>query len=376
MLIFGARLTRMLRATAILFLTALAACRPTYEDPPAKVSAAAEANGVAALGRLEPRDPVTEVGAGSDDRLGKILVQQGQFVKTGDILAYLDSYDNRLADRERAAATLSDAEARLEAENQQGLDRIREAELRLQQLDEVPKRDIEAQEARVRELQANKDLAASELARYRVLLDKDAVSRQDFDRQSAKLDSAKAALEAQQAALQRLREGTAVDRRLAEAQLATRKAELETARRSAQIASLKENLKVADAALQKTVIRAKTDGQVIEILARPGESLSGRPILRMGDVSQMYARAEIYEADVSRVQTGQRAQISSPALSGVLTGRVEQIGTSVFKRQVRNLDPQADVDARVVHARIRLDDSREAARYVDLQVNIRIDTSK
>jgi HlyD family secretion protein len=366
----------MLRVTTILLLAALAGCKSPAQDLPAKSASAVELTGVAALGRLEPRDPVTEIGTAAEERLGKLLVHQGQFVKAGEILAYLDSYDSRLADRERATAALSDAEARLEAENQQGLDRIREAELHLQQVDEVPKRDIEAQEARVRELQTNRDLAAAELTRYRVLLGKDAVSQQDFDRESAKLDAAKAALESEQATLQRMRTNSDVDRRLAEAQLVTRKAELETTRRSAQIASLKETQKVADADLQKTIIRAKTDGQIIEILARPGEAVNGRAILRMGDVSQMYATAEVYEADVSRVKEGQRAEISSPALSGMLTGRVEQIGTSVFKRQVRNLDPQADVDARIVRVRIRLDDSAEASRYVDLQVNIRIQTSK
>ena len=368
----------MQRVIALLFLAVLAGCKSPAQDLPVKSAAAAtgDVNGVAALGRFEPRDPVAEIGTAAEDRLGKLLVQQGQMVKAGDTLAYLENYNSRLADRDRAAAALADAEAKLAAENQQGLDRIHEAEVRLQQVDEVPKRDIEAEEARVRELQTNRDLAASELTRYRTLLDKDAVSKQDFDRQSARLDASKAALESGQATLQRLRTNSDVDRRLAEAQLATRKSELETTRRSAQIASLKETLKVAEADLQKTIIRANTDGQIIEILARPGEAVNGRPILRMGDVSQMYATAEVYEADVSRVQAGQRAEISSPALSGVLTGRVEQIGTSVFKRQVRNLDPQADVDARVIRVRIKLDDSREASHFVDLQVNIHIQTSK
>src|SRR6185436_18362298 len=103
---------------------------------------------------------------------------------------------------------------------------------------------------------------------------------------SAKLDAAKAVLESAQAMLQALQENTDVDRRLAEAQLATKKSELETTRRSAQITSLKEALKVAETELQQTTIRAKTEGQIIEIMARPGESLTGRAILRMGDVSQ------------------------------------------------------------------------------------------
>ena len=78
---------------------------------------------------------------------------------------------------------------------------------------------------------------------------------------------------------------------------------------------------------------------------------------------------------MARVMLGQKAEISSPALSRILNGTVERLGTSVFKKQVRNLDPQADADARVVQVRIRMDESEEAARYVGLQVDVLIHTS-
>jgi HlyD family secretion protein len=331
---------------------------------------------VAALGRLEPREPITEVSVSSEDRLSKLLVQAGDSVKAGQILAYLQSYNVRLADRQRAAAALADAESRLEADSTQGLARIREAELHARGLDEVPPREIEAQEARIRELRTNMELADADVQRYRMLLDKNAISRQEFEQQTARLDASKAAVDSQQAQLQRLKAQTETERRIAEAQIATRKAELESSRRAAQIASLKENVRVAEAQLEDAIIRAKSDGQIIEILARPGESVQGRPILRMGDVTQMYALAEVYETDVSRVQVGQAAEAYSPALPARLTGRIERIGTNVFKRQVRDLDPQADVDGRVVRVRIRLDDSKEAARLIGLQVNVRIDASK
>ena len=341
----------------------------TAATPPAKI-------GVAALGRLEPREPVTEVGVASEERLAKLLVEPGQFVKTGQVLAYLDNYRYRLAERQKAAAELAEAQARLSAGEDQGNARIQEARLRAQQLDEVPPREVEAEDARVRELQTNMDLAASEVTRYRTLLAKDAVSQQDYDRQAARLDAAKAALDAEQARLARLKAQIVADRRVAQAEVLTRQAELRSTQGSSTLASLKENLDVAEAELQKTIIRASSDGQIIEILSRPGESVGGHPILRMGDVSQMYVATEVFEGDVSRVQVGQRAEISSSALPGALTGRVENIGTSVFRRQVRVLEPQADTDSRVVQVRIRLDRSQEAARLVGLQVGVRIPPQK
>jgi HlyD family secretion protein len=360
----------------VLSFVALVSCQSQAPNAAGTAASPLAKTGVAALGRLEPREPVTEVGVASEERLEKLLVQPGQFVKAGEILAYLENYHYRLAERQKAAAELAEAEARLSAEEEQGRARIQEAQSRTQQLDEVPQREVESEDARVRELRTNMDLASSEVTRYRTLLAKDAVSQQDYDQKAAGLDAASAALEAGQAQLARLKAQMVADRRVAQAGVVTRQAELKSTQGSSTIASLKGNLEVAEAELQKTIIRANSAGQVIEILSRPGEPVNGHTILRMGDVSQMYVAADVFEGDVSRVQVGQRAEISSPALPGALTGHVESIGTSVFRRQVRVLDPQADVDTRVVNVRIRLDHSQEAARLVGLQVSVLIPAPK
>ena len=67
---------RMLRTAAIFLLATLSACQAASPDSP-KGQSAKQHNDVAALGRLEPRDPVTEVGVSSDDRLGKLLFVKG-----------------------------------------------------------------------------------------------------------------------------------------------------------------------------------------------------------------------------------------------------------------------------------------------------------
>jgi len=145
---------------------------------------------------------------------------------------------------------------------------------------------------------------------------------------------------------------------------------------SMQLPSLRQAVTLAEAELQTSIIRAPGEGEIIEIVADPGEAVQGRVILRMGDVSQMYVLAEVYESDASRVRLGASAEVSSSALSKPLTGIVDRVGTSVFKRQVRSLDPQADADARVVQVRIRLNDSEEAARFVDLQVDVLINAEE
>ena len=359
----------------VLMVAGFTSCQ---EQP--QVSTAAEQapqpSGVVALGRLEPRDRVTEVSVAGDERLARVLVKQGQFVKAGDVLAYLESYDTRLAVRDRAAAQLRDAEAQLRGNTQQAGARINEADLRLRQLDVVPARDVEVQEARVRAASADLDLAMTDLERVRALQESGLIPRQEFDRQVSLVARLRAAMESEQATLQRLKTLGETDRKIAEAQLGTRRAELESLRVSAQLDSLKQALNVAQADLRASIIRAPSDGQIIEIIANPGEAVLGRVILRMGDVSQMYVLAEVYETDVARVHTGQRVEVSSPSLSKPLTGSVELVGTSVFKRQVRSIDPQAEADARVVQVRVRIDDSAEAARFVGLQVDVRIVTDR
>jgi hypothetical protein len=52
------------------------------------------------------------------------------------------------------------------------------------------------------------------------------------------------------------------------------------------------------------------------------------------------------------------------------------VGTTVARNEVVSLNPTASADNRVVLARIRLDDGREAAELVDLQVDVLIDTAR
>src|SRR5207302_6895363 len=125
-----------------------------------------------------------------------------------------------------------------------------------------------------------------------------------------------------------------------------------------------------EARVRLTVIRAPRDGQILKIRTRPGEATGIRPILRMGNTDAMQAVAEVYYTDVRFVRVGQKARIISPALPGPVTGTVVYVGNLVFKNDVLNIDPTADVDSRVVEVRIRLDKSEAAAKLTYLQVNV------
>jgi HlyD family secretion protein len=351
-------------------LIVLSACRAS-STPQAQAETPARRS-VTALGRLEPRGRVIDISVAGDERLSTILVKEGQLVKAGEILAYLESYESRVASRDRAVTTIQDTERQLAADVELGQARIHQGELNRTRLKDVSVREIQAQEAKVREIHAELDLAVRDRDRAESLSKSSVIAPQEADRQSSNVARIRASLESAEATLQRLKTGASSDLQLAEAEVATRKTELESTRAAAHLQSLRQAANLAEADLKRTVIRAPSDGQIIEVIANPGEALFGRILLRMGDVSQMYVLAEVYEADVSRVRTGQRVEVTSSALSKPLTGIVERVGTNVLKRQVPNLDPQADTDVRIVQVRARLDGSEEAARFVDLQVDVRI----
>lgn len=137
---------------------------------------------------------------------------------------------------------------------------------------------------------------------------------------------------------------------------------------------------VADAALRKAHaelelarVHAPVSGQVLEVHARPGELIGPAGILELAEIDRMYAIAEVYETDAQRVHLGQKATVSSPALSAPISGTVEWIGLKVHKQDEQGTDPAARKDARIVEVKVRLDDSATAASYTNLQVDVVFD---
>ena len=94
--------------------------RSRIPDPNAVAAAAAVAasqlTGVTALGRLEPRGEVIKVsasGAAEGNRIDRLLVKEGDRVKTGQVIAILDSRDRQQAALDQAEEQVRVAEANL-----------------------------------------------------------------------------------------------------------------------------------------------------------------------------------------------------------------------------------------------------------------------
>ena len=74
-------------------------------------------NAVAAMGRIEPRSGIINLGAGSPpDRLESLLVERGDLVKKGDVLGYLAGYAEQIAQRDLIKAQIDEARLRRDTE--------------------------------------------------------------------------------------------------------------------------------------------------------------------------------------------------------------------------------------------------------------------
>jgi HlyD family secretion protein len=111
---------------------------------------------------------------------------------------------------------------------------------------------------------------------------------------------------------------------------------------------------------------------VLEIHAYPGERVGPEGIMELGRTDRMYAVAEVYETDITRVKVGQLATILTSAMDEELTGKVERISLKVGRLDAVGTDPIAKTDARVVEVFILLDDSDAVSRFTNMQVKVEI----
>jgi HlyD family secretion protein len=329
---------------------------------------------VVALGRLEPQGQVVRVGGSTGERIQRLNVKEGDRVAKGAVLGYLESYPERLAERDRAASQLVEAQQHLQAATDYGNAQIQEAKTRVRQVDRPRTFEINAQKAAIRKLEAELNLANLDLQRNRSLYQQGAIAKQILDRQVSQVRQLQEAVNSATAMLIKLETERTMNVQNAQAQLRSQQANLPLAQIQVAIASARQNLNLATARLDRAMIRAVKPGRVLRIIAHEGEAIGTSGILDLGDTQQMYVVAEVNETDLRLVKIGQSVKIASRngAFSQPLSGKVAEIGWQVFKNNVLDDDPAANADARVVEIKIRLDDSKPVEGMTNLQVDVRV----
>ena len=340
---------------------------------------------VTALGRLEPQGEIIQISVSSDARgnqIEELLVKEGDEIEKGQLIAVLDS-------RERLEAALNQAQeqvrvaranlAQVEAGAKTG--EIKAQEAAIARIEAERSSNILAQEATVSRIEAEVNNARVEYQRYEQLYRDGAISASEKDSKYLTLKTAQEQLAEAKATLNRIKSSQQLQ--LAEAKATLNKiAEVrpvDIAVAKAEVKQAQAAVKTAQAELNRAYIKSPQAGTAIEILTRPGEVVSnGEGIARIGQVKQMYALAEVYQSDIGKIKLGQPATITSSAIAEKLTGTVEHIGLEIKRQEVVNTDPTANIDARVVEVKVKLDrqSSQKVRKLTNLQVNVKINLAE
>ena len=333
-----------------------------------------------ALGRLEPKGEVIELSAPSStegNRIEQLLVQEGNWVEVGQVIAILDSRPGLQAFLEENQEQVRVAQAnlnRIRAGAQVG--ELEAQRAVIARIKAERSNNIAAQQATVARLKAELKNAEVDYQRYQNLYEQGAISASERDSRQLNKETAQRQLEEAKANLNRiytatkeqLEEAKATLERIAE----VRPVEVEVG--VAEVRKAQAAVTKAKAELDLAYIKAPQAGRILDILTRPGEVVSSNGIAKIGQTSQMYAVAEVYESNIGQVRVGQQVKLTSNAISGELHGTVEQVGLEVQRQEVINTDPSANIDAKVVEVKVLLDEesSRRVEGLTNLLVKVKI----
>ncbi|BAU13111.1 secretion protein HlyD [Leptolyngbya sp. NIES-3755] len=351
--------------------------RPNSQPSSAQISAppSNETDAVSALGRLEPEGGVIKVSAPTastagfgGSRVERVLVKEGAKVKANQPLAVLDTYQTLLASAMQAEAQVKEAESRL-AQVQVGakqgdINAQRATVLRAQA--ELPKA-----EAEYFKVDAEYQKAKRDYDRFTTLFKEGAVNELEVSNRKLTLDTTEKQRQQAAQAVQQAQLELEGARQTLSSVAEVRPTDVQQAQASVQVAMA--NFQRSKADLDKAIVRAPVDGQVLKIHSDPGEVVGNDGVLDLGRTNQMYVVAEVDENSINKVRAGQRAKITGFAFPGEMMGTVDRVGLQIRKNEVLNTDPVDRTDTRVVEVKIRLDNSGPVAGLTNLQVKVAIE---
>jgi len=305
-------------------------------------TAVARPSQLVAPGRVEPvRDPV-KLAFEAQGRIAEILVDEGDAVHAGQLVARLD---DRLATARVAIAEAGLAEAK--------------ARYLLARRGPRPE-DVTAARAEADAAATAARHRGTEQARSNQLGKLGALATTVVDADDAAAQVATAQAAAATARYQSLAKGT-------------RSEQIEEA--AAAIALAQGELDAAKVTLDQTRLVAPTDGVILRRTAEVGALvtlMTPSPVLSLADLRQLEIRAEIDEADVAAIALGQTAYATADAYGERrFPVRVTRLTRELGRKTVRDDDPRARVDTRVLEV-IALFAPTDGAPAVALPLGLRM----
>jgi len=309
---------------------------------PSSPSERKESGGVGCTGRVEPEGGITVIAAapalGRTPVVARLMVHEGETVAPQQIIATLESLPELDGAVKQAQAHLAVAQSRV-AQLQAG----------------ARTGDVLALKSEIGRMELESKAAREELDRKDALARKDFIPRVQVDAARFKSEDTDRQLETARHRMESLTDVRDSDLNLARAETAAADADLNR----------------AVIQLQAGTVRSPVKGTVIQIRARAGEAIGPEGVVTVANTDRMNVIAEIYETDIARVRTGQKAVITADVLPEPINGSVGWISPQI-ESVTLPLEPSAAADRRVYTARIKIDRPELLAHYINAKVNVRI----
>jgi membrane fusion protein (multidrug efflux system) len=289
--------------------------------------------------------------------VSEVLIEDHQFVKQGDVLARLDPKDYQVA-LAKAKADLADAMATLASSRtdvpitsvttsstlagakSSRLDATAAVSGAEQQLGAARAR-LTTSQANVRVAEANYAKAAQDVTRYKMLVDKDEISKQQYDQAIASAEAARATLDAQKAQVAEAQQNISVAENAIEqarARVSQTDATIESAMTGpqqvkvteakvqsaqAKVEQQKALVEQAELNLQYTTIVAPVTGIIGKKNVEVGVNLSpGQQLLAIVPLDGIWITANFKETQLRRMKVGQSVTIKVDAYDREYHGKI------------------------------------------------------
>jgi len=304
---------------------------------------------------------ITQISSKVYGRVADVLVDDNQQVKVGQILVKLDSRDYQAAvDQARAQLALAETDAksagidvpRTELNTQSGTSTAdaqfagaRADLMRAESTyDQARTSDLAFAQANIEKSKANAQLAQADLERYRPLMEKGEISKQQFDAAQANADATASALRADQEKLAQAQRG--VD--IAKAQLEAAKAHVDQARagiisakadtkqvvmrqadaqgKVAKVQQARAALQAAQLNLEYTTIVAPVDGVATHKQVERGQIVQqGQGLMVVVPLQDVWVTANFKETQLRSMRPGQKAEVHVDTYGKTFSGHIDSI---------------------------------------------------
>ena len=307
-------------ATAIIIVLAMYLALRPHSSLPAAQSPAPRY--ISAEGKLEAR-PGAEMDVGTEmtARIERFLVNEGDHVDKGQVIAELDAKDLtarlRQAEAELAVAKAKRNEVAAGARDEE----IKQAQAVLQR---AQSEQMQAEKEFNRTGQLHKDKFVSQ----------------------ATLDNAESAYKVATARVAEAEE------HLRLLQSGPRRETL--ALHEAQVSQAEANVHFVRSLLDKTRVVSPISGTLIERYLNVGEvTMPEKPLVAIADTNQLRINAEVDETDAGRLHLGDPVEITAYAYPGqVYKGRIEEIAHYVGKREIKPNNPAVNLGLKIIQVKI------------------------